>query len=230
MQAVNPRRRAGSKDRSPPLNWQILIATIPHRHARLCGLLAELDDQALPGAGVLLYRDNLDLSIAAKRQALLDAATAGYVSFIDDDDMIYGGFVSRVMAALRQGPDYVGFTVDYVVDGEQQGLAEHSVRYSGWHNWPGKMVRDISHLNPVRRDIAIQARFDGGYSEDSRWADQIREAGLLMTEEWITGYSYRYQFSPADCADTPRTPLPVSAIPPLPAYPWLRALKTPESC
>jgi hypothetical protein len=233
----NYRFSSGSSKAGLPPGWDILIATIPHRHEKLCALLAELDRQIevappsyyLAGVGAIVCRDNLELSIAAKRQALLDAAASGYVSFIDDDDLIYPGFVSRVMNALWQGPDYVGFTVEYTVDGEQQALAEHSIRYPGWHTWPEKMVRDISHLNPVRRDIAALARFEGGYSEDSRWADQLRATGKLVTEAWVTGYAYRYQFSPADCADTPRTPLPDGQIPPLPAYPWLRVLTTPES-
>ena len=211
------------------LQWQVLIATIPHRHDRLNRLLAELDDQVLPGFGVLLYRDNLEAGIAAKRQALLDAARARYVSFADDDDMVFSGFIPRVMTALAQGPDCVGFTVEYVVDGNSQVLAEHLIRHSGWHNWPDRLVRDISHLNPVRRDIAVRARFEGGYSEESRWADAIRDSGLLTEEVWVTGLAYRYQFSPADCAMTSRQPWP-GPFPELPSYPWLTVLHAPGSC
>lgn len=210
------------------ITWQILIATIPHRHATLAALLATLDEQAVPGLSVLLYRDNLDQSIAAKRQALLDAAEADWISFIDDDDTVYPGFVLRIMAAMYQGPDCVGFTVEYVVDGVPQGIAEHSIRYHGWYNWPEKMVRDISHLNPIRRELAIQGHFAGGYSEDSRWAAEIRDARLLTEEVWVPGLAYRYQFSPADCADTKRKPWR-GPLPALPDYPWLTVLDAPGS-
>jgi glycosyltransferase involved in cell wall biosynthesis len=210
--------------------WDLLIATIPHRHGKLCGLLAELDRQWRPGLGVLLCRDNLELPLGAKRQLLLAASRAGYVSFIDDDDMIYPGFVARVLAAMAGGPDFIGFTVEIVMDGVSQAVAEHSIRYPGWHSWPGKMVRDVSHLNPVRREIAVRVPFGGGYGEDHRWADGIRATGCLRTEEWVTGYAYRYQFSSGDNAKTSREPLAAAAVPPLPAYPWLRVLTTPESC
>ena len=210
--------------------WQLLIATIPHRHGRLCELLACLDAQALPGFGALLYRDNLASPISAKRQALLDAATAEYVSFADDDDWVSPFFVFRVLSELGARPDYVGFPVDYAVDGSPVQRAEHSIRYDGWHSWPERMVRDISHLNPVRRDIAVAARFDGGDSEDYRWAAGIRAAGLIREETWIPEVMYGYRFSSVDCHRTRRRPLPARSVAPLPAYPWLSVLQVPGSC
>jgi hypothetical protein len=120
--------------------------------------------------------------------------------------------------------------VDCTVDGLPAQRAEHSIRYDGWHDWPERLVRDISHLNPVRRDIAVMARFDGGDSEDYRWAAAIRATGLVREEAWIPEVMYRYQFSSTDSHRTRRRPLLLAAIQPLPAYPWLTVLDTEGSC
>jgi glycosyltransferase involved in cell wall biosynthesis len=209
------------------LLWQVLIPTIPHRHELLCGLLGALDVQAAAGFGVLACRDNLQSGIAAKRQALLAASGAEYVSFVDDDDEVMPGFVALIMAALCERPDYIGFPVLYEVSGRTEIRTEHSIRYDGWHAWPEMLVRDISHLNPIRREIASLARFGGGYGEDARWADGIRDTGLVRTETWIPVPMYRYRFRPDDNAATDREPWPEPAIPPLPSYPWLEVLELP---
>lgn len=213
------------------LTWQVLIASIPHRHERLLRLLAELDEQMMPEVGVLLYRDNLEKSVAVKRQVLLEAATAWYVSFIDDDDMVPSWFVHRAMAALSLKPEYVGFPVEYYVDGEFQALSEHSLRYGGYHAWTDRYVRDITHLNPIRRELAVLGRFDKkdgiddhGCGEDGRWADQVRATGRVRDEEWIPETMYRYYFNTSNCHRTLRSPMPPEHIQPLPSYWWLRVI------
>lgn len=215
------------------LSWQVLITSIPHRHQKLLELLAELDKQWQPGFGVLLYRDNLRHSVAVKRQALLEAATAQYVSFIDDDDMVPGWFVFTAMSALSTRPDYVGFPVEYYVDGGFEKRAEHSLRYTEWYDWPEHYVRDITHLNPLRRDLALLGRFDredgiaaNGRGEDGRWADSVRATGLVRSEEYIGQVMYRYYFSTADCHRTKRAPMR-GPMPKIPDYPWLEILKSP---
>lgn len=205
------------------MTWQILIATIPHRHEALCGLLAEIAAQYQPGLGVIVYRDNCEATVAAKRQALLDAATADYVCFVDDDDMIAPSYVAMITAALRGGPDYVGFRIRYLVDGENQTIpAEHSLRYLGWRSDNAGMFRDISHLNPMKRELALAGRFEGGYSEDSRWADQVRASGRVVTEEFIGADLYWYRFSTTANSHTAQyKPLKSDVMRPLPYYPWL---------
>jgi len=209
---------------TPPPFYDILIATIPHRHEKLCGLLAELDRQWQPGLGAIVYRDNLENPTGDKRQALLEASRAQYVSFVDDDDEVSPFFVPRIMGALSCGPDYVGFKVNYWDDGELAMQAEHSLRYDGWHTWPEKLIRDISHLNPLRRELALDGRFTGDSSEDHDWAAGVRASGRVRDEEWVTEVMYEYRFSEADCHRTARRPLKADRIKPLPSYPWLVTL------
>ena len=204
--------------------WDILVATIPHRHGKLCALLAELNRQWQPGLGVIVYRDNLDLTVGAKRQALLEASRAAYVSFVDDDDDLSPYFVPVLMTALSTGPDYAGFRVRCWKGGDLEFQAEHSLRYPGWHTWPEKLVRDLSHLNPLRRELALLGRFSGDDMEDHNWAAEVRASGAVRDEEWIPQIMYDYRFDPDDCHRTKREPMPVAEIKPLPAYPWLVTL------
>ena len=206
--------------------YDILIATIPHRHEKLCGLLAELDRQWQPGLGVRVYRDNLERPVGSKRQALLESSQADYVSFADDDDEVASDYVARVIAAIcRSCPDYVGFTVKLTCDGRSMLTATHSLRNGGWfHNQYG-LLRDISHLNPVRRELALLARFEGELGEDARWADALRATCKVRTEEWLgPEWAYHYQLSPDSLSGRVWEPVPEEDIKLLPSYPWLTAI------
>ncbi len=206
-------------------SYDILVCSIPHRHASLCALLAELGTQMQPGAGVLIYRDNLEASYGAKCQALLDASAADYVSWFDDDDLPAPDFVSSVMKALAGRPDYVGFPVRWTLDGVPQIPVEHSLRHGGWHDTPDMLQRDIVQFNPVRREIALAGHWEGGYEAERRWADQVRASGLVKTEAWIEEPMYYYQDSRGDTFKTPRVRMPEADIPELPSYPWLTAVQ-----
>lgn len=207
--------------------WDILVVTIPHRHEQLCGLLAEFSRQWMPGLGVRVFRDNLENSVGAKRQRLLESSQADYVSFVDDDDEVAPDYVARVGLALRSNPDYVGFAVRLTLNGSPWKPANHSLQYHGWSETDHVLLRDISHLNPIKRRLALLARFDqhgGGYGEDGRWADVLRAQRRVTTEVWLgPEWAYHYRMS----AIGPRPgldPVPAESIKPLPSYPWLVAL------
>lgn len=217
--------------------WDLLIPTIPHRHETLCRLLAELDRQAQPGFGVRVYRDNLDrpgILSYEKWQDLADSSQADYVSWAGDDDMVAPDFVPRIMAALESRPDYVGFMVRFTLDGVLQLPVEHSLRNPGWADWP-RMTRDITHFNPVRRELALLARWGTWKTpgEDADWAAALRATGQVKTEEWIPDEMYYYQRGSTPSgnfwATAVRDPVPPEEIKPLPDYPWLTVLKADDS-
>lgn len=219
--------------------WDILITTIPHRHKVLCELLASLDAQIefppsyrMYGVGAIVYRDNLAVTYGAKTRALQEASKADYVSCVDDDDLLAPDAVSRVCAALRTKPDYVGFPVLWTRDGAPQMRIEHSLRYGNWGGNGEMLYRDVSEKNPMRRDIALAGHWEGGYSAETRWAHSIRETGLLAAdrEAWLPDPPvYLYRERTADTFQTSREPLPPDQIQPLPSYPWLTVLKTEHS-
>jgi glycosyltransferase involved in cell wall biosynthesis len=165
--------------------WDLLVCSIPHRDEMLRGLLAELDRQHQPGVGVIIHRDNTDLPYGDKCQLLLDASTADYVNFLDDDDWIEPDYINVIREALDQQPDYVGFNVDFTEDGVKQVPVYHTLQHSGWVNNPEALYRDINHFNPIRRDLAVQGRWEGGCGADRNWADQLRGLGCVKTEVYI---------------------------------------------
>ena len=222
--------------------WDLLICTIPHRHETLCQLLSDLDRQFQPtprksgsyyyaDVGALLYRDNLTVSYGDKTQALLEASTADYVSCIDDDDLLAADSVARIRHALRtEHPDYVGFNVAWTRDGVPQLPVEHSLRHPAWANGENRLLRSVMQFNPIRRDIALDGRWEGGYEAERRWQAGVLAAGRCKTEVWLDDPPvYLYRERQGDTFKTDRKPLPEDQIQPVPVYPWLTVLDAPGS-
>jgi hypothetical protein len=183
----------------PAASWTILIPTVGQRATLFARLLDVLLPQTLPYQGrvrVLGYWNNGEPALPAIRQALLEAAPGEYVSFVDDDDLVPTYYVADTMAALTHHPDYVGWQVQYHVDGEPRAVCYHSLRFRSWYEADGALYRDISHINPVRADLARRADFRRarrGWAEDRVWAHQLR--GRLRTEVYLNKVMYLYLWS-----------------------------------
>ena len=209
--------------------WSLLVATIPHRHEYLCNLLRNLDRQAQPGFNVIVYRTRVlavqrpEARLARKMQVLLEASSGEYVSHMDDDDHPASDFVPAIMKALEDKPDYVGFPVLYTVDGNPQLPVEHSLRHKGWYQHEGILCRDISHLNPMRRELAMQARFDNkpDHGTDGMWAEELRAKDIVKTEVYIDRVMYHYDFRSGQSFLNRKQPWPHAKLPDRPQYPWL---------
>jgi hypothetical protein len=187
-----------------PPTWTILVPTIPARAT----LFARLMDRLLPQLDahegrvtVLAWRNTGHPHLGALRDALVIAAPGEYVSFIDDDDLVPEYYVAEVVAALAGRPDHVGFQLEYTTEsgGEQVGreIVDHSLRHGRWHrNAEGQLVRDFTHIDPLRRDIALRGHFGRakrGRAEDRMWVKQLR--GWLGTEAYIDKIMYHYLWS-----------------------------------
>lgn len=203
--------------------WDILMASIPHRHDRLVPLLAELDRQMRPGLSLRISYDNLVLPVGEKYRRLLESSSAEYVCNLEDDDWIAPNYVAQITRGLEQHPDYVGFPVKWTSDGRAMIPVTHSLRYSGWENTPNELTRDIVQFNPLRRELANLGQWAASNNPDSEWADGVRASGLVRSEFWIDEPMYYYQTMSADTYMTGRTPWP-DPLPALPEYPWLVAL------
>lgn len=207
------------------MRYQILIPHIPHRHEQLIELLDVLAEQMQPGVEVLIYSDNLEVDYAAKCQTLAEAATADYISFLSNDDSVSPNFIPKIMEALEQNPDYVGFRCRYTIDGIRQQPLIHSLRYDGWVNNLELIYRDLTHFNPIRRDLALQVTFQGHLYADRHWADALRALGCVKTEVFIDEEMHYYQWSTGDQFSTHRVPMAAEDIPPLPQYPFVRYIE-----
>ncbi|HVJ27501.1 MAG TPA: glycosyltransferase family A protein [Vicinamibacterales bacterium] len=201
--------------------WDVLICSIEHRTDMLADLLTELERQHVPGFGVRVFRDNLETVYGDKCQRLLDSSNADYISFLDDDDWIEPDFVATIMQALEQRPDYVGFKVRYTKDGNPQIPVFHTLKFGGWVDSPDALYRDIVHFNPIRCDLALMGKWEGGDGADRRWANQLRDLGCVRNEVFIDRELHHYRNRTWDTFTLSSLQEPLTEHPPRPDADWV---------
>jgi len=180
--------------------WSILIATVGQRNERFVKLKSILLNQVKDFKGdveVVAYWNNGEHPLGEIRQALVENARGEYVSFIDDDDMVPNYYCEEVYKHLN-GQDYVGWQMQVWHNGDKLKPTFHSLRYDRWYEDGDGFYRNISHLNPIKRDIAIQASFivSKDVAEDQPWTERVKH--LVHTEEYIDKVMYFYRHSTQD--------------------------------
>lgn len=211
----------------------VLIPTLGQRERKLEGLLNVLLPQTEVYGGrvrVLALWNNGEYSVPALRQALVDATITDYMCFLDDDDMVPKYYVSEIVRALEYRPDYVGWIVQYRPGNDHARLCYHSLQHGGWFERDGSLYRDLSHINPIRTNIARRVDFRKARrfkAEDRVWVDQVRNLKTVRREVYIDRVMYYYRYSHTE-SDTWRYPRRIqkSGFKPLnvqhPNFSWYR--------
>lgn len=181
-------------------SWTILIATLGQRATRFRRLLDVLLPQLDAHGGTVrvcaLY-NNGERPLGHVRQALIDHAETTYVSFIDDDDLVPSYYVDEVASRLDGVVDYVGWQMQCYVDDRTLLPTYHSLRYARWHHDDRGYYRDVSHLNPIRTELARYGDFRrGDPPEDVSWVQQVRP--YVQTEAYVDKVMYYYHSSSTD--------------------------------
>lgn len=188
------------------MKLSILVPTLYERIDQLSELKASLYGQILSNGvkeevEVLTLIDNREKTTGAKRNILLDKAKGDYIAFIDDDDQISPDYIKLVLEAIKTGPDVVGMRLVQYTDGKFYGNTCHSIIYKEWKNIPDNIEnptkwtfeRCPNHLNPVKREHALKARFpDKVIGEDQDYSYRLR--GMLKSEVMIETPIYFYWF------------------------------------
>jgi hypothetical protein len=172
----------------------ILVASLKCRADKLDLLLSRFGPQLTDDIELLTDVDDGEATIGAKRQRLLERSTGRWVCFHDDDDEPAGDYVEAITRALQHGPDCVGFRVDRFINGQHNCEAIHSLRFTryGASNNPYTLHRTPNHLNPIRRELALQTGFRAwNTGEDTDYAVRVRP--LLKTERFIDKVLYTYR-------------------------------------
>ena len=184
------------------MKLSICIATIPGREHLFGKLMAHLWRQSagLPVEIIYDASDKQVMSIGAKRQRLIEAASGDYVVFIDDDDWVPDNYVEEILKATLTTPDCIGFKVE--VNG--MGRRKYASASNRWERWGEKVdghdyVRTIYHKNPVLREHALKIGYkDMRFAEDHNYSDRLKASGLLKKEVYVDQvlYIYRYKHEP----------------------------------
>jgi len=161
------------------IKWSILIATVPPRAKKLERLLKILMPQVDKYKGqieVVVLFNNFDFpSLGNLRQHLLDDAKGEYINYIDDDDIIPKDYCDTIFPLL-DGVDYVGFNVELRNEGMSLRPVFHSLKYSHWHDDESGYYRGITHLNPIKVELARIGKFpEQDVGEDHYWTMQIQQ-------------------------------------------------------
>lgn len=172
----------------------ILICSMHVRKHLLDRLLMVLQPQVTPEVEVLIDTDNGEIPTGVKRNRMMDAATGEYICFIDDDDLISEDYVAKLLDGCRLGPDCVGINGVVTKDGK------FYYRFLTTHNHPhvdqfysGIIYNSIDQRAPVKRELAVQAKFDPTYrGEDTPYANRLKP--LLKSVVNTSGDIYFYQF------------------------------------
>lgn len=176
------------------MKWSILILTMPERSFLLCRLLKNLIPQLEPWPDIELIVKTFDerYSLGENREQLRKMATGEYLNFIDDDDLITDNYVVAIRPLL-DGIDYISFPVQSYTDGQESWKFDYSLKCSGPYGVMSQF-RDISHLHPMRRELSLAVPMEGGREEDIRWANRLRELGIVRTEHHISETLYIYLY------------------------------------
>lgn len=182
--------------------WQILIPTIVTRRHWLKRLMDHLQPQLVPGVEVVTMEDDGERSIGAKRQQMVNEATARYVCFFDDDDLPSADYVARILPVLtmQDAPDVVGFRLRYFEDGKPKALAVHSynareIPVTLPNRGMARYERLPNHLNPVRLEIAQALGFrDLNCGEDGDYAKRMSQLRPRPREFFVDAHVYDYLY------------------------------------
>jgi glycosyltransferase involved in cell wall biosynthesis len=192
--------------------WSILVPTLGERRPLFERLMAGLLPQTEPYGGrvrVVGWHNDGSPSLPKIRQSMVLGSTTDYVCFVDDDDLVSPDYVDKVVTALGERPDYVGFQVQCYSDGAPIAVAYHSLEHRSWRNLRGRFERDISHINPIRTALARQASFTvarTGMAEDRVWANQLRRMHIVRTQVVVPQILYHYLYVPKGSRwERPRT-------------------------
>ena len=168
----------------------ILICSLADRKEKLNSLVQTLERQTTPAVEILIETDSGQMTVGAKRNLLLKKASGDYVCFIDEDDGVPSDYIVKILRAIATKPDVIGI-LGLLFHGDTRKEFVHNIDCKSWHERDGKYYRTPNHLNPVKRELAIQVGFpDKSFGEDKDYSDRLFP--LLKTEVMIDGFMYNY--------------------------------------
>ncbi len=188
-------------ENTPGIAWSILICTLQARETAFQQLFKKLENQIKQAnlqdkVEIIYFSDNRENSIGYKRNKLLQKSQGKYTCFIDDDDNINENYIQIIYEKLQENPDCVSLKGIITFDGKNPCPFTHSLTYDHWFKDNNGYYRPPNHLNPIKRDIAIQFIFpETNWHEDRHWSHALVRSGLLKKEVTIEEPLYFYNYT-----------------------------------
>jgi len=171
----------------------ILICSLASRADKLQRLMNVLQPQINDSVELLVKTDNGEMPIGKKRNLLLEEASGAYIAFVDDDDLVSEDYVKKILEALESNPDCCGIQGIITFQGQGPRMFIHSLKYKEWFEQNNIYYRCPNHLNPVKREIALQVKFpETNFGEDKDYSTRLFP--LLKEERFISGVVYHYLY------------------------------------
>lgn len=187
-------QKSSKRSSAPAIKLELMILTMTTRTHFLARLLKCLEPQMTPEVKITIRTCDPQYTLGENREMLRRSTVGEYIAFIDDDDLVAPDYVSSILPLL-DGVDIIGFECKLSFDGIPEPKRDyHTITAGSWYNTDTAFYRDISHLQPIRREIALAASMEGGHGEDGRWADKMRALGVVKTEHYIDKIMYFYEY------------------------------------
>ena len=181
----------------------VLVCTLPSRMMSAMGLLHRLEAWSRNKPVELIYLgDNKSMSVGQKRNWLLMMASGDYICFVDDDDKVMPNYVSGILKAAESDADCIVFDVEISENGGPYKRVVYDKDFTQDRNFDDRYERLPNHLMPVKRELALQAKFQNISSgEDFAYARGLH--CLIKTQTRINETLYYYVYD-AKNSETPR--------------------------
>jgi glycosyltransferase involved in cell wall biosynthesis len=181
------------------MKLSILILSITSRAEVLKRLLNELEIQIElynlnDSVEIITEIDNGEKTIGEKRNIAKAKAKGEYICFIDDDDMVSRDYLKRIIEKINNGYDLVTFYVDYIRDGQKNGIICPSPTLDGIKAGEIMFWNNMLHLCPHKKSISDNLIFP----HRNTWEDleYSRELCKLNLKEFrIENILYFYHYN-----------------------------------
>jgi len=181
------------------MKLSILICTMPHRQEMFEGLhtflLQQIKECSHPEDVEILFDGDKKLTTGKKRNNLLNRATGDFIVFVDDDDDVDENYVQEILQVIIDNPeiDCIGMRGWVSFDGINSKEWSISIEHKFWHETPEMYLRTPNHISPVRRSIALLAKFPHiTYGEDMEYSKRIFP--MCKKEVCIEKPLYHYKY------------------------------------
>lgn len=140
----------------------------------------------------VLFKDNKEISIGAKRDSIYKNCKGLFSVQIDDDDDVSDDFIESIYKAITQNPDAdcIGYLERVIMDGVTK-YSKISNQFNDWATTPSGYERTPFFKVPIKTKLCQQIGVaDMRFGEDHDFAKRIKP--LLHNEVFIDKALYYY--------------------------------------